>query len=92
MDRHEHILVWTINAFEGSWGAPVQALGTPEEASGLLGAGSGSLWNPERCWEGARAVLGWILKALGTLRGRFKEDFGAPRGVSWSLLMVPGRA
>ena len=92
MDRHEHILVSTINAFEWSWEAPVQALGTPEEASGLLGGGSGSLWNPEMCWEGARGVLGRILKAFGTFQGRFKVHFGAPRGVSWLLLMVPVQA
>ena len=88
MDRHEHILVSTINAFERSWGRLWEPLRKPQ---GLL-AGVGGLVEPRKCWEGARAVLGRILKALGTFRGRFRMDFGAPRGVSWSLLVVPGQA
>ena len=70
----------------------MQDLGTPEEASGPpLGWGR-ALVEPRKVLGRARAVLKRILKALGTLRGRFKVDFGAPSGISWSLLMVPGRA
>ena len=56
-----------------------------------FGVGRG-LVEPRKVLGRARAVLKRILKALGTLRGRFKVDFGAPSGISWSLLMVPGRA
>ena len=48
MDRHDPILVSTINAFEGSWGAPVQALGTPEEASGPPLGWGGGLMEPRK--------------------------------------------
>ena len=81
MDRHEHILVSTINAFEGSWGAPVQALGTPEEASGpplgwggglveprkVLGRGQGgSRTDPEGLWD----FSGKVQSALWSAKGR----------------------
>ena len=48
MDRHEPILVWTIDAFEGSWGAPLQALGTREEASRPSWGGVGELVEPRK--------------------------------------------
>ena len=82
MDRHEHILVSTINAFEGSWGAPVQALGTPEEASGPpLGWGGGlvelrkvlrrgqggSRTDPEGPWDSSGKVQSGLWSAQGGL-------------------------
>ena len=81
MDRHDPILVSTINAFEGSWGAPVQALGTPEEASGpplgwggglmeprkVLGKGQGAFrTDPEGLW----AFSGKVQSALWSAKGR----------------------
>ena len=82
MDRHDPILVSTINAFERSWGAPVQALGTPEEASGpplgwgqalveprkVLGRGQGgSRTDPEGPWDSSGKVQSGLWSAKGGL-------------------------